>query len=65
MKIADAFVLISKDDSPLKRGLASTRKDIEGWTTSVGGIIKNALGFSLGQAFTAGVTGIIGSLCSW
>lgn len=62
MKIADAFVLVSKDDSPLKRGLASTRKDIEGWTGSVSGIIKNALGFSLGQAFTAGVKSILGSL---
>lgn len=62
MKIADAFVLITKDDSPLRRGLASTKKDIEGWTSSVGGIIKQALGFSLGQAFTAGVQGILGSL---
>lgn len=62
MKIADAFVLISKDDSPLRRGLASTRKDVESWTNSVGGIIKNALGFSLGSAFTAGVQGILGSL---
>jgi hypothetical protein len=62
MKIADAFVLISKDDSPLKRGLVSTRKDIEGWTNSVGGIIQNALGFSLGQAFTSTVQGILGSI---
>lgn len=62
MKIADAFVLITKDDSPLRRGLASTKKDIEGWTSSVGSIIKQALGFSLGQAFTAGVQGILGSL---
>ena len=62
MKIADAFVLITKDDSPLKRGLASTRKDVESWTNSVSGIIKNALGFSLGSAFTAGVQGILTSL---